>query len=212
MYLQLSQKPVNSLGDLVTFSNKLYSGDLQRRAGICVLIQHLPDKNGDRYEATYSLYFGDYGHISLHGPYPKYKDTCLAVNGGSGIFEGVLGHVRLQQIVFPFKIFYSLHLLGPIQFFHGPPNPLYVSPNSPNWALLFSSSNKPNKKLRNTTLKPVHRKLLGKNTVTLSLFNGSTMDGSVHLRMPQIFIATATSFSTVVMLEAISKHILSRCS
>uniref|UniRef100_A0A6N2LFR0 allene-oxide cyclase n=1 Tax=Salix viminalis TaxID=40686 RepID=A0A6N2LFR0_SALVM len=30
-YLRLSQKSVNSLGDLVPFSNKLYTGDLQKR-------------------------------------------------------------------------------------------------------------------------------------------------------------------------------------
>ncbi|PKI61922.1 hypothetical protein CRG98_017648 [Punica granatum] len=115
-YLRLSQKSVNSLGDLVPFSNKLYTGDLQRRvgitAGICVLIQHVPEKSGDRYEAIYSFYFGDYGHISVQGAYLTYQDTELAVTGGSGIFEGAQGHVKLQQIVFPFKLFYTFHLKG----------------------------------------------------------------------------------------------------
>lgn len=109
VYLRLSQKPVNSLGDLVSFSNKLYNGDLQRRvgitAGICVLIQHVLHKHGDRYEATYSLYFSNDGHISVQGPYLKYKDTCLTVTGGSGILERVHGQVKLQQIVFPLRIF-----------------------------------------------------------------------------------------------------------
>ncbi|XP_030514776.1 allene oxide cyclase, chloroplastic [Rhodamnia argentea] len=115
-YLRLSQKAVNSLGDLVPFTNKLYSGDLQRRlgvtSGLCVLIQHFPDKGGDRYEAIYSFYFGDYGHISVQGPYLTYQDTFLAVTGGSGIFEGVSGTVKLQQIVFPFKLFYTFYLKG----------------------------------------------------------------------------------------------------
>ncbi|KAK6133863.1 hypothetical protein DH2020_032413 [Rehmannia glutinosa] len=115
-YLRLSQKETNSLGDLVPFSNKLYSGDLQKRlgitAGLCVLIQHLPDKKGDRYEATYSFYFGDYGHISVQGAYLTYADTYLAVTGGSGVFEGVYGTVKLQQIVFPFKLFYTFYLKG----------------------------------------------------------------------------------------------------
>lgn len=115
-YLRLSQKEVNSLGDLVPFSNKLYSGDLQRRlgitAGLCVLIQHLPDQKADRYEAIYSFYFGDYGHISVQGAYLTNADTFLAVTGGSGIFEGVSGTVKLQQIVFPFKLFYTFYLKG----------------------------------------------------------------------------------------------------
>lgn len=115
-YLRLSQKPVNSLGDLVPFSNKLYSGNLEKRLGIttglCVLIQNVPEKKGDRYEAIYSFYFGDYGHISVQGAYLTYQDTYLAVTGGSGIFEGVYGQVKLQQLVFPFKLFYTFYLKG----------------------------------------------------------------------------------------------------
>ncbi|OIW05462.1 hypothetical protein TanjilG_12053 [Lupinus angustifolius] len=116
VYLRLSHKPVNSLGDLVPFSNKLYTGDLQKRigisAGICILIQHKTEKKGDRYEAIYSMYFGNYGHIALQGPYLTYEDTYLSVTGGSGIFEGVSGQVKLQQIVYPFKIFYTFYLKG----------------------------------------------------------------------------------------------------
>ncbi|KAJ4780669.1 Allene oxide cyclase [Rhynchospora pubera] len=115
-YLRLSQKEVNSLGDLVPFSNKVYHGNLEKRlgitSGICILIQHVPEKNGDRYEAIFSFYFGDYGHISVQGPYLTYEDTYLAVTGGSGIFEGVTGQVKLHQIVFPFKIFYTFYLKG----------------------------------------------------------------------------------------------------
>ncbi|OMO94685.1 Allene oxide cyclase [Corchorus olitorius] len=115
-YLRLSQKQVNSLGDLVPFSNKLYTGDLEKRvgitSGICILIEHKPEKKGDRYEAIYSFYFGDYGHIAVQGPYLTYEDTYLAITGGSGIFEGVSGQVKLQQIVFPFKIFYTFYLKG----------------------------------------------------------------------------------------------------
>ncbi|KAE8666087.1 Allene oxide cyclase 2 [Hibiscus syriacus] len=114
--LKLSQKPINSLGDLVPFTNKLYSGDLQKRigitAGLCVLIQHFPEKKGDRYEAIYSFYFGDYGHLSVQGPYLTYEDTFLAVTGGSGIFEGAYGQVKLHQIVFPMKLFYTFYLKG----------------------------------------------------------------------------------------------------
>lgn len=115
-YLRLSQKEINSLGDLVPFSNKLYSGDLQKRlgitAGLCILIQHVPEKKGDRYEASYSFYFGDYGHLSVQGPYLTYEDTWLAVTGGTGVFEGAYGKARLQQLVFPFKLFYTFYLQG----------------------------------------------------------------------------------------------------
>lgn len=115
-YLRLSQKPVNHLGDLVPFSNTLYTGCLQKRvgitAGICVLIQNFPDKQGDRYEAIYSFYFGDYGHISVQGAYLTYAESYLAITGGSGIFNGVRGQVKLKQIVFPFKLFYTFYLEG----------------------------------------------------------------------------------------------------
>ncbi|MGJ2479309.1 allene oxide cyclase family protein, partial [Salmonella enterica subsp. enterica serovar Paratyphi A] len=109
-YLRLSQKSVHSLGDLAPFTNKVYTGDLKKRvgitAGICVLIKNEPEKNGDRYEAIYSFYFGDYGHIAVQGPYLTYEDTYLAITGGSGIFEGVYGQIKLHQIIFPFKLFY----------------------------------------------------------------------------------------------------------
>lgn len=115
--LKLNKKTETlALGDLVPFTNKLYSGDLQKRfgitAGLCVLIQHVPEKKGDRYEAIYSFYFGDYGHIAVQGAYLTYADTYLAVTGGSGIFEGVYGQVKLHQIVFPFKLFYTFYLKG----------------------------------------------------------------------------------------------------
>lgn len=81
-------------------------------AGICVLIENKPEKKGDRYEAIYSFYFGDYGHISVQGAYLTYETTYLAVTGGSGVFEGAYGQVKLQQIVFPFKLFYTFYLKG----------------------------------------------------------------------------------------------------
>ncbi|KAL1189655.1 Allene oxide cyclase 3 [Cardamine amara subsp. amara] len=115
--LKLGKKPTElGLGDLVPFTNKLYTGDLKKRvgitAGLCVLIQHVPEKNGDRFEANYSFYFGDYGHLSVQGPYLTYEDTFLAVIGGSGIFEGAYGQVKLQQLVYPTKLFYTFYLKG----------------------------------------------------------------------------------------------------
>ncbi|ESQ32914.1 hypothetical protein EUTSA_v10004824mg [Eutrema salsugineum] len=104
------------LGDLVPFTNKLYTGDLKKcvgiTAGLCVVIEHVPEKNGDRYEATYSFYFGEYGHLSVQGPYLTYEDSFLAITGGTGIFEGAYGQVKLQQLVFPTKLFYTFYLKG----------------------------------------------------------------------------------------------------
>ncbi|XVF31570.1 hypothetical protein REPUB_Repub17cG0002000 [Reevesia pubescens] len=134
-YLRLSQKPVNCLGDLVPFSNKIYTGDLEKRlgitAGICILIENKPEKKGDRYEAIFSFYFGDYGHIAVQGPYLTYEDTYLAITGGSGIFEGVSGQVKLHQIVFPFKIFYTFYLQGIGKI----PEELVCNPVEPNPAV-----------------------------------------------------------------------------
>ncbi|KAJ6841706.1 allene oxide cyclase, chloroplastic-like [Iris pallida] len=130
-YLRLSQKSVNSLGDLVPFMSKLYNGNLEKRlgitAGLCTLIQHVPERNGDRYEAAYSFYFGEYGHISVQGAYLTYEDSYLAVVGGSGIFEGVYGQVRVHQIIFPFKLFYTFELKG----IHDLPHELLGTPVPP---------------------------------------------------------------------------------
>ncbi|CAI9096277.1 OLC1v1032378C1 [Oldenlandia corymbosa var. corymbosa] len=115
-YLRLSRKEVNYLGDLVSFTNKIYSGDLQKRlditAGLGVLIKHEPEKGGDRFEAIYSLCFGDYGHISVQGPYLTYQNTSLAVTGGSGIFEGVHGEVKVHLSRSPQYFFYTFYLKG----------------------------------------------------------------------------------------------------
>ncbi|XP_075663925.1 allene oxide cyclase, chloroplastic-like [Castanea sativa] len=114
--LRLSKKEVFSLGDLVPFTNKLFTGDLKKQVGVTqgltVLIENKPEKKGDRYEAMYSFNFGDYGHMAVRGAYLTYEDTYLAVVGGSGIFEGVYGQVKLEQIVYPFKIFYTFYLRG----------------------------------------------------------------------------------------------------
>ncbi|XP_062152393.1 allene oxide cyclase, chloroplastic-like [Alnus glutinosa] len=131
-YLGLSKKTVHSLGDLVPFTNKLFTGDLKKQLGItqglCVVIENKPEKKGDRYEASYSFQFGDYGHMAVRGAYLTYEDTYLTVIGGSGIFEGVYGQVKLQQIVFPFKIFYTFYLRGIKEL----PEELLVKPVEPN--------------------------------------------------------------------------------
>ena len=114
--VSVEKKTLPNLLQLNDVELQIYTGDLEKRlgvtAGLCVLIQNVPGKKGDRYEATYSFYFGDYGHISVQGAYLTYEDTYLAITGGSGIFEGAYGQVKLQQIVFPFKLFYTFYLKG----------------------------------------------------------------------------------------------------
>ncbi|KVH73896.1 Allene oxide cyclase, partial [Cynara cardunculus var. scolymus] len=60
-YLRLGEKPVNSLGDLVPFTNKVYSADLQTRLGITtriyILIKNMPEKKCDRTQSTMYNYF-----------------------------------------------------------------------------------------------------------------------------------------------------------
>lgn len=109
-------KHVSGLGDFVPFTNKVYDGSLTTRlgitAGLTTVIAHNEEKNGDRFEAMYSFYLGDYGHISVQGPYLTYADSYLAITGGSGIFAGCYGQVKLHQIIFPIKLFYTFELQG----------------------------------------------------------------------------------------------------
>ncbi|KVI02819.1 allene oxide cyclase, chloroplastic-like [Cynara cardunculus var. scolymus] len=146
-YLRLGQKPVNSLGDLVPFTNKVYSADLQTRlgitAGICILIKNMPEKKGDRYEAIYSFHLGDYGQISVQGAYLTMEDTYLSVTGGTGIFAGAYGQVKLQQLVFPFKLFYTFYLQG---LAGDLPAELLVTPVTPSPAVEASAAAKATEK------------------------------------------------------------------
>jgi allene oxide cyclase len=50
--------------------------------------------------------------VCFQGPYINTESTNLAITGGSGIFAGAYGHVKLQQLVFPFKLFYTFYLQG----------------------------------------------------------------------------------------------------
>ncbi|XP_076960716.1 allene oxide cyclase, chloroplastic-like [Bidens hawaiensis] len=142
-YLRLGQKPVNSLGDLVPFTNKVYSADLQTRlgitAGICILIKNMPETKSDRYEAIYSFHLGDYGQIAVQGAYVTTEDTYLSVTGGTGVFAGAYGQVKLQQLVFPFKLFYTFYLQG---LSADLPSELLVTPVTPSPAVEASPAAK----------------------------------------------------------------------
>lgn len=107
---------LGGLGDLVPFTNKLFDGSLKKRlgitAGIISVIRFYPKENGFLYESIYSFYFGDFGHISVKGPYKTHEDTVLTVTGGSGIFTGVYGTVQIHNVEFPIVLFYKFKLYG----------------------------------------------------------------------------------------------------
>ena len=46
------------------------------------------------------------------GPYAEYEETTLAITGGTGIFMGVYGTVRLRNVKFPTSLFYRFKLYG----------------------------------------------------------------------------------------------------
>ncbi|KAI5083408.1 hypothetical protein GOP47_0003151 [Adiantum capillus-veneris] len=115
-YNRFRIQPLNSLGDLVPFTNKLFDGSLKKRlgitAGIISVMRHYPQNDGLLFEAIYSFYFGDYGHISAKGPYKTHEDTVITVTGGSGIFTGVYGTVQIHNVEYPIVLFYKFQLYG----------------------------------------------------------------------------------------------------
>jgi allene oxide cyclase len=56
----------------------------------------------------------------MRGAYLTYEDAYLAVVGGFGIFEGVYGQVKLENFLYPSKLFYTFYLRGikdlPVEF------------------------------------------------------------------------------------------------
>ncbi|GJY76358.1 allene oxide cyclase, chloroplastic-like protein [Tanacetum coccineum] len=142
--LRLGSETCEFTGDTCTpLPNQIYSADLETRlgitAGICILIRNLPEVKGDRYEAIYSFHLGDYGQIAVQGAYITTEDTYLTVTGGTGIFAGAYGQVKLQQLVFPFKLFYTFYLQG---LANDLPAELLVTPVTPSPAVEASAAAK----------------------------------------------------------------------
>jgi len=116
----------HGLGDLVPFSNKIYDSSLRMRlgvtAGMTMVVKNYPGKgpshltkqrffSPDRYEAMYTFYLGDMGHVSAQGPFTTFEDTLLTITGGAGLFREAKGVVHLHNIT-PFKLFYTFHVRG----------------------------------------------------------------------------------------------------
>ncbi|KAL9324982.1 hypothetical protein ACSQ67_005627 [Phaseolus vulgaris] len=99
-FLRLSQKPVNSLGDLVPFSNKIYSGNLEKRlgitAGLCVLIQHVPEKK-----------------VTDMRPFTASTLETMAIYLCKELISHTKTHIwLLQEALESLKLFYTFYLNG----------------------------------------------------------------------------------------------------
>ncbi|KAK4393633.1 Allene oxide cyclase, chloroplastic [Sesamum angolense] len=114
-YLRLSQKTVNCLGDLVPFSNKVYTGDLKKRAGItagiCV-IKNEPEKKRGPLRGHLQLLLRRLRPHRGAGTVPHIRGHISGRDRRFRHIRGVYGQVKLQQIIFPFKLFYTFYLKG----------------------------------------------------------------------------------------------------
>lgn len=106
-----------TLGDVVPYTNKVFDASGKRylglSAGVCFCIENARGaKAGDRYETTYTHYLGDYGQLSAMGPYFTTSDSEMVVTGGTGIFRGAQGIVKLHSVMPPIHILYTYYLTG----------------------------------------------------------------------------------------------------
>jgi len=111
---------------LIFLSLQIYDSSLRMRlgvtAGMTMVVKAYPGKGQshhtkqkfffpDRYEAMYTFYLGDMGHVSAQGPFSTFEDTLLTITGGVGLFREAKGVVHLHNIT-PFKLFYTFHVRG----------------------------------------------------------------------------------------------------
>lgn len=105
---------------------QIYDSSLKMRlgitAGMTMVVKSYPGQGQshhtkqqfffpDRYEAMYTFYMGDMGHVSAQGPFSTFEDTLLTITGGAGLFREAKGVVHLHNIT-PFKLFYTFHVRG----------------------------------------------------------------------------------------------------
>ncbi|MQL81684.1 hypothetical protein Taro_014138 [Colocasia esculenta] len=89
-HLRLNQKQVeNALGDLVPFTNKIFHENLKKQlgitAGLCVLIEHIPEKNGGDYTASTSATTGTSQCMAPTSPTRTSTSPSLAASGSSPV-------------------------------------------------------------------------------------------------------------------------------
>jgi allene oxide cyclase len=84
----------DSAGDLLTFANDIYDRDnktkLGSNSGWCIRTQV-----GKSWECFWTLQL-EKGSITVHGPFLDAGDSILAITGGTGMYSGAKGDMKLH--------------------------------------------------------------------------------------------------------------------
>ena len=87
-------KPGDSVGDILTFANKVFDGKNEKQLGtdngFC-----LRTVAGEAYECNWTAFLAD-GQITAEGPFYDTKDSVLTVTGGTGAYDGMHGQLKLH--------------------------------------------------------------------------------------------------------------------
>lgn len=84
----------DSPGDLLTFANEIYNAANEKVVGSdtgwCMRVVA-----GKSWECFWTLTLPD-GQITVHGPFLDSGDSVLAITGGTGIYAGAKGQMKLH--------------------------------------------------------------------------------------------------------------------
>ncbi|HEX6230655.1 MAG TPA: allene oxide cyclase family protein [Actinomycetota bacterium] len=84
----------DSTGDLLTFHNEVFDADDQEVVGVshgdCVRIEV-----GVSWQCRWTTTFED-GSIAVEGPFYDASPSVLAITGGTGVYRGARGSMRLK--------------------------------------------------------------------------------------------------------------------
>lgn len=87
-------KPGDSVGDIMTFANKVFDVSNQNEVGsdngFCIRTVV-----GEAYECNWTTFLDD-GQIAVEGPFFDAKDAVLSVIGGTGSYKDVGGQLKLH--------------------------------------------------------------------------------------------------------------------
>lgn len=84
----------DSVGDVLTFANKLYDAENVNEVGTdqgyCLRV-----KAGESWECTWTAFLAD-GQITVSGPFFDAKDSVLAITGGTDAYSEAAGQMTLH--------------------------------------------------------------------------------------------------------------------
>lgn len=87
-------KQGDSVGDIMTFANKVFDASNQNEAGsdsgFCIRTVV-----GEAYECNWTTFL-EGGQITVEGPFFDAKDAVLSVIGGTGSYKNVSGQLKLH--------------------------------------------------------------------------------------------------------------------